>query len=152
MENQHKNVNTEEYVIEIKIVEERSHGWSAEGAAIPPVERIEKKKSGSYLMIEGSTHNMGGLYSEEDQKAENMIRSDFILKEGFRLFVYSGSPDVVDFTPERRLVPISGEEFPMLKFLPLEVEKLSVGESFKIEPRIMDASVVYTVTLLSINK
>jgi len=140
------------YAAKIKVVERRWHGWSPEGSKIPPKEDIIEKISGSRLIISSSTHKMDGIWGGENQNVESMKRVDFLQKEGFRLFISESKPDVVVFTPERTLEPISGDIFPIRNDLPLQPEELKTGETFVIEPRSQDAGVKYEITVLDIFK
>lgn len=138
------------FVAKIKVIEKRWHGWSPEGAKIPPKENEYEKPSGSRLIISSSTHKMAGVWGEDDQSVESQIGVDYIQKEGFRLFISWKFPDKVSFTPERTLEPISGKIFPIQSDLPLQKKELKVGESFTIEPFTMDAGVKYEINLLDI--
>jgi hypothetical protein len=138
------------YIAKIKVVEKRWHGWSEEGANIPPKESVYEKPSGSRLIISTLTHKMVGVWGEKDQQAENAKRCDYVQKEGFRIFISGKLPNIVNFNPERTLEPVKGEIFPVKNDLPSKKEKLKVGESFKIEPFSMDVGVKYEVSLLDI--
>lgn len=133
----------------IKVVEKRWHGWSPEGGNISPKESVIEKPSGSFLIISAIKQEMGGVWAEDNQNAATMLRSDYLQKEGFRIFIPKDEK-VVNFTPERTLEPISGKIFPIKNRLPLEKRNLKIGESFTIEPFSMDAGVKYEVSLLDI--
>lgn len=139
------------YSAKIKIVEQRWHGWSPEGASIPPKEKIIAIKSGAFLPVEDSERKMA-MWAESDQEAATMKVVDYKQKEGFRLFISGDIPAKVSFTPEFRIKPIIGDEFPVMGFLPLVKKSLLVGETFEIKPDTRDSGVTYTITLLEINK
>lgn len=138
------------YAAKIKIVEQRWHGWSPEGANIAPVETVVERISGSYLTVARSRHTMSMVWGEESQSTEEIKRCDYEQKEGFRVFIPRGPNRSVTLTPERTLKPISGEEFPINDDLPLERKSLKTGESMEIKPHSMDMGVRYTITVLDI--
>ncbi len=141
--------NNSKHKAKIKIVEQRWHGKSKEGSQILPKETVVEKKSGSFLSIQESKYKTG-FWAEDNQDTENMQNISYKQKEGFRLFISSNSSEQVAFTPEVRMEPIEGSEFPVRWTLPLEKTILNVGDTFEIKPHTMDAGVTYTVTLLEI--
>ncbi|OGM24799.1 hypothetical protein A2715_03470 [Candidatus Woesebacteria bacterium RIFCSPHIGHO2_01_FULL_39_32] len=139
-------------VAKIKVVVKRWHGWSPEGFKIPPEETIYDKPSGSRLILSASKHKMDGVWGEEDQSTETVQRVDFILKEGYRIFI-SPHPKLknqVDLAPDSTIEPLKGKVFPLSHDLPLVGVTLKVGESLIIDPFRHDAGVIYEITIIDI--
>ena len=142
--------NNKTYISKIKILEQSWHGWSPDGANIPPKETIIEKKSGSYLLIQKRGEISTLIAGEENQKTENRQLAKYNQKEGFRIFISPKIPDQVDFIPEVKIENLEGKEFPVSVYLPLQNEKLKIEESFELKTNTKDMGVTFTITLLDI--